>query len=1218
MSPLISIDPDQVTILNPNEFAALCSDLIVAEGQKVGIPIPRIHTNLLISAPDGGIDCRIEDSAGSPTAAAGGWIPHGISVWQFKAGECPPARELAKGEFSKPGVVSALDAGDTYVFVTAAMLTALKLTEIEATLAGLYAAHGHVDAHGRVVDANKLAGWASEYLAIAAKYIHVPLGDWQSFRQWATVPTFQNPFVFDEQRTDLVARLRHTVDGGEKFAVIEGAAGAGKTRLVLEALSRATDSDRVLYLRDADRLDYDLQRYLQIHKGGTGILVVDEVTTSRLDEVRNYGHGLPQGYTLIAISPLEGRPRPASLQLGPLGIEQLSEIIEYFAPQLSLDARRAIAARCGGSPKLVEVIAQRIVASGPGSRLRWEEIEQDPDVAHFIDRLYPSKDEDIVSKVLRSVALFSKLGWQDEVQGEALAIWGFLRLEPTEARLAVLTLAERHGVISRRGRYLYVTPDILANHLSRGTLEAVGAGVKDLLACLPAPAQAAFVERLAQLGGNEDTASAVTGSLEDSRFFASLEELNEPGKAKFLQALSMAFPEYVLAKLESVILEATGSQLLELRQGRREVVWSLEALAWHSEHFSRAARLLRLLATQENESYANNATGVWKALFQVVLSGTEVEYAIRAGLLDEALSDPDPRVRILGIRALDASLATTHIARFGLAPSSGPILPPKEWRPDSYKEWADIVAGNLAKLAGRLEDPIQEVRDLAMKVFVEHARDLFRVGYGEVWLDIARGNTGAPYGVRKLLHDALVNVQAYEAESVRDLMSAVKEVTRGLAGTSDEDRIKGIIGSWPYQAALVEGSRGPTDDQISGLAGEASNDPEKFLPFLEWLTGGDAHAGFAFGHKLGMLDKAERWKGPILSQWTAEAKDHRFIGGYFKGVLERVGDDIFEQQLDVWADTPGLRTLVAVLTWRCLATPQSADRLGRLISDGHVPPGFLGNLVYGYWARDLPLSSVERLVDAAASTQDRDSGAASLGFIEQYLETHSDCQFYLKDRAIRALQSCIGVKLNVMDEHYWSQLAERYVSVDPATMAALAVETIRRQPDDSYSSRDEVVRVLGMALGRGGWPLFEETVAPALIEEPILTIRLGGLEGAPAWFPRDEPSGAIEWAERDARSRLSILLRFTPVHGTPLPELTRRILIRWGDDRAVRSSLSGRFISGTWMGSSVTRLRGLRQEASSWLGDTEPNVREWATELVRVIEADIHREVREEEEDLLP
>jgi hypothetical protein len=315
--------------------------------------------------------------------------------------------------------------------------------------------------------------------------------------------------------------------------------------------------------------------------------------------------------------------------------------------------------------------------------------------------------------------------------------------------------------------------------------------------------------------------------------------------------------------------------------------------------------------------------------------------------------------------------------------------------------------------------------------------------------------------------------------------------------------------------------------------------------------------------------------------------------------------------------TPHLRGLIAIVTWRSQATPRSAERLAGLIRQGDTSPTFLGNLTYGYWARDLPLESIVDIVDAAKSREDPGAGPAALAFIEQYLETHRDELPRLSEQAFLTLESCIGRSLNAMDEHYWSSLAELLLPIDLERLAALAVATLRNEPRESYSTRDEVVRALGIALDRGGWDLFERLVAPALLEEPILVLKLGWNLSDAGWFPLGEPAKSITWVEGDEEARLNIILQFTPVHGSPLPELTRRMLATWGTRNAVRASLSGRFMTGSWSGSTVLHYQKLRAEAVSWLGDVEPNVQKWAKEIVEHLDRNIIRETKEEEEDML-
>src|SRR5690606_19509106 len=115
--------------------------------------------------------------------------------------------------------------------------------------------------------------------------------------------------------------------------------------------------------------------------------------------------------------------------------------------------------------------------------------------------------------------------------------------------------------------------------------------------------------------------------------FRSLEALNDRATARLLRLLTPAYPDWTLRQLERVINSASREELLCFDVGRRQVVWALGDLAWWREQFPTAARLIRRLAWAENENIANNATGVWQGLFQVVLGGTAVPYEERMPIL---------------------------------------------------------------------------------------------------------------------------------------------------------------------------------------------------------------------------------------------------------------------------------------------------------------------------------------------------------------------------------------------------------------------------------------------------------------------------------------------------------------------------------------------------------------------------------------------------------
>src|SRR5690606_29175694 len=97
----------------------------------------------------------------------------------------------------------------------------------------------------------------------------------------------------------------------------------------------------------------------------------------------------------------------------------------------------------------------------------------------------------------------------------------------------------------------------------------------------------------------------------------------------------------------------------ELRGGgaiRRDLVWALEKLAWHSRTFAQAADSLLALAVEENETYSNNATGTWIEFFGTMLPGTAASPDLRIAYLISSVASPNSHVRMLAARAAGRAL----------------------------------------------------------------------------------------------------------------------------------------------------------------------------------------------------------------------------------------------------------------------------------------------------------------------------------------------------------------------------------------------------------------------------------------------------------------------------------------------------------------------------------------------------------------------------------
>ncbi len=123
-----------------------------------------------------------------------------------------------------------------------------------------------------------------------------------------------------------------------------------------------------------------------------------------------------------------------------------------------------------------------------------------------------------------------------------------------------------------------------------------------------------------------------------SRLFRSLVEVN---------------PEATNRALSSVIHTLNEEGLLAVRGDvRRNLVWALEKLCFHKTCFEEAANSLLLLASAENENWANNATGLFKQLFRTFLSGTGAPPSLRMKVIDSALGSNRESVRKLAVEAL--------------------------------------------------------------------------------------------------------------------------------------------------------------------------------------------------------------------------------------------------------------------------------------------------------------------------------------------------------------------------------------------------------------------------------------------------------------------------------------------------------------------------------------------------------------------------------------
>ena len=196
--------------------------------------------------------------------------------------------------------------------------------------------------------------------------------------------------------------------------------------------------------------------------------------------------------------------------------------------------------------------------------------------------------------------------------------------------------------------------------------------------------------------------------------------------SKAVDQLVHVSPDLALATLDRVLRPLSIDELREIGPGRRHIVWALEKLAFRRASFERAARLLLLLRRCRDGRMGNNATGQFKQLFQLFLSGTEAEPALRLGILDEGLRSNDLRRKTLCVDALGEMLSTHGYTRSGGAEVIGTQRPLQDWRPEFVRDQWQFFREALTRLTN-LALGSSDLAARAKAILGQHVRGLFQV-----------------------------------------------------------------------------------------------------------------------------------------------------------------------------------------------------------------------------------------------------------------------------------------------------------------------------------------------------------------------------------------------------------------------------------------------------------------------------------------------------------
>jgi hypothetical protein len=1198
------ISEKTVPNLGHEQFRKVLNTLLTVEASIHKVPLQGLDLSCRDTDPDGGVDARVRWPAGLNHDV----LKAGETVLQYKSGKI--SLKQIKTEFLKPGVQKTVRAGGRYVLMVGHDYIPKRASQLRQQLKTLCRNRRVPIKKCEILFGSQISRWICRHPSVA---IMPELGKgYPSFvtaGEWLKQRDLQNPWKADAARTQIIDQIKPFVRRETKSYVlrIEGPAGVGKTRIALESVRDNGTLESTIYTPNADASSViQLLTQIQADPETTATVVIDECERGTQATLKAYAE-LAQGrLRLLCVGPADDlSPSPIKspdvLILLPLSEEKIREVLSELFGTLTKEVSDLAVKLAGGYVKLALFVAEHLQRH---KELQPAELAIIDDVRTFLKRFV----DPTTQKALQLLSLLSRLGWEDELADEAKALAVFFKVDIYDFRAGAKTLQEQ-GVVVPRGRYLYVSPDLLAISAAAELWDVRGADLIEVVTTLPREGpRRALLRRLASMGSQPTVRKAVEKLLGTEGLFKTLSDLDDKFRSEAFSILASALPEAAIVVLERLVNVDSKEELKDFRVGRRHVVWSIESLLRWPNTSMLAARSLLYLALSENETWGNNASGIFCEYFHLHLSRSPIPYIERVALIDELIDkEGDLASRLLATKAAKAGLSRFETRSGGNLDHFSNRTFPDEWRPQTSKDvWEarEAVVERLKRIAQGDDEAASEARG----ALIDGVFTLIADWMIDQTIEVLESLAPRTDKEKRSILDVCMRLE----RDVRDRFSDVqiqrlREVANGIFDKNYFGRLKRWIGPRLHVDFDLKDSTGygAADAVVKELAQEGLqngiSDSE-----IEWLSSPEAENVWGFGYRLGQIDEGRSLLQKITAQ-ASESVNAVLLASYLNGRANAEGDEFREEFLDSLAE---LRPLLAfACTWRGTSSHRGLDRVLHLVETERTPPETLGYLAYASWTHPLSVDDVDRLVKAmidSGSPKVRDAASSILmGLSARHPES--------VEKTESSIWRLVEMRPDRSWEWQWGQLVGGIVNRDPKRVVNIVKRFFESEHFVPIRS-DEVMKALQIATAldpKGAW----EVIGDAMLKEDDVSMRL--VISLTKWYGELIPSNIlISWAKNNQPRGPLIVARIIVVGDSQLPERARALLLAFPSDNRLKSQFSISLQTGFSTGPLSNRIGADLAVAESWAQDPNPGIRSWARQMAKGIKARLKqtRMLEEEEE----
>lgn len=1203
--PIQTLSGRDVQPLNSVEFTAIMNSVLRSEAGINKIPIPSLEITNRMTDPDAGIDARINWLS----SAQHDILSPGMNGLQYKAGKL--SAKILADEVSKPDVKELLRSGGKYILCVGFDYNQKDSREYTRKLKELLRSKKLPVSRSMIVPGSQLARWISRFPAVAAMpELRRGIPDFITVAQWReNNKLFATEFKADAGRKEVMDRIRAFVDSGSTDSVLrlEGPAGVGKTRLALESVLDERIAARTLYAPTADAKEVEavVQKFY-LDSEITAVLVLDECERSTQDALAQYAQNSDGRIKYICVGIAEvlyASPPPATTpfyQIRPMLNEDVESVLTSSYPTAAPEFIEVSVRLASGYIKLAVFITDILVRNGIQPALV---IAKSPDILSFLKAFVPQE----TLQSLRALSVLARIGWEEELQREAKAVAKFVGLQFSRLKSEVKKLKEL-GVVVPRGRYLYVSPDLLAINAAADLWDSEGPGLMKLVEKFPdQEPRRQLMRRLAMLGENEEVKKAVRKILSKQGVYKSLAELNDAALSEAFRILSSAARIEATEILVELICNASRPELLDFKNGRRNVIWAIESLLRWPDTSLDAARVLMRLAIYETETIANNATGVLKTYFHLFLSGSPLPLAERFVLIDDLLDMGDLAARTLAVKLLSGCLEFDELRMSGdFDPASGAPFPP-EWRPKTYGQLWELRRRALEYLASVAEGDDDAAKS-ARNTRLHSTGALIQHGQVDDAISLLENATPIDDDERRAIIDACARISE-TPDLPEEARSRLRRIRERAFGSTFTERLHRWVGKRTSSDYDLKGTTAfeAADAQTRKLAEEAietglSSDQ------LQWLCSRYAENVWLFGQRLGEIDTDGRLQNKIIEA-TPDNVDCLFLASYVWG--RDFGGQPEEREEVIKAIETTLPHAAFGVTFRGTPSEAAARRVIRLLSNKRVQATAVRMLMFGPWMKGIPRTSVVEILELALRYDESGSLESVLLIIDMLVRSGDLTTDDLGETLWKALESRVAGRNSASFGWQWARVAELVAGQKPIRFTIAFVKQF--ESDDTWLAMESSFQALELATRaepEGVW----EIIAHAMTRQDSTGYKLS--LKLQHWYGESiPPEILIKWAKKNGPKGFVFVANLLSVK-TGQPSEAARLLVREAPNqkevlaRVFASLYSGGAFAGPISGFMERQLEILRKLTT----DHEPRIREWAKAQLRLSEKSLKRQKFLEEE----